>query len=234
MRRFIDGDKITANDLNDLIVFSNLSFTNAAARDAFLVGSLAPLQGMRVHMQDDGITYSRITVGGSSYWAPAAGSHTTGMIMAAMGGSASQTLNVSGTPTRVNLTSVKTKNINSWWANNQFTPTVPGYYEIEALVCFSTPAVDGYRAAWLGLNGISMASAVPGSMSQLYPAGSSVSDVLTVTPRPVIMYFNGTDGSYVTLVAMHTSSSTHDLVSYYYANAYSGYGCVFNVRYLGM
>jgi hypothetical protein len=221
VKNWTTGVVVAMGDLNELVCSSNLSFATAAARDTFLVGALAPVQGMTVYLQDVKVSYKRITVAGTSYWAPAPGTHLVSESWA------SATPLPAGVATQIlNLTILRTRNLATMWANNRFTPTIPGFYEFDAAINMPNTVTDGYRAAWLSLNGASVATAMPGSWNQLYPAGSATgASTSTVPVRPVSYYFNGTDGSYVTLMGMNGAAT--DLQT-------SASGTCFSAKYLGM
>jgi hypothetical protein len=226
----VSETKIFNTDLNELVRYDNNIFADAAARDAFLTGDLAPVPGMTAYMADDGVTYRRITVGAASYWAPAPGTHlvcmTAGGNMGSMGGNVAYQLTT--------LTTVRTRNLGGLWANSRFTPVVPGFYELEASVCLNHSATDGYRAAWLSLNGASVATAINGSWNQFYPTGGTLGSQINVPTRSVCTYFNGTDGSYATVMVMHNSATAHNTMYYNTDHSYVAYGSWFSAKYLGL
>jgi hypothetical protein len=227
-------DPVYVEDLNELVALGNLTFSSTAARDSFLVGDLAPIQGTVAHVIND-ITYRRITVAGTSYWAPLPGTLICGMTYSSSN-SAYLNMNGSGVPTQVPLTYAKFRNLNNAWSTStyQFTPTIPGFYELDGRAFIYNANTDGYRACWLSLNGASVATAIPGSWNQLYPVGAEGNSRFTVMTRTVCRYFNGTDGSYVTLMAMHNmASGTIQLAT---TGDYTGvpYDCSFTAKYLGM
>jgi len=229
MKQWADGDKIYASDLNELVSSGNLVFANAAARDAFLVNELAPTPGVTVNMQDDQITYRRIAVAGTNYWAPVSGTH---LVCVTMQTAVNMTNN---TATQItNMTTIKTRNTGNMWANNRFTPTIPGWYEFDAHVIYSNNlAGDGYRAAWLSLNGASTATAIPGSWNQIYPVNAPGS-ALTVATRNISYYFTGIDGAYVTLMGMHNSTTASFPLSVYAGTSTNpAYATSFSAKYLG-
>ena len=223
-KRWAIEDKVYDTDLREIITHSNLVFADAAARDAFLVGDLAPVPGMLTYLvAADNLsnTQRRIRVGGVDYWAPPTGMEVVGMSPAASVSAAT------GVATQVvNMTNVRGRNANTMWANNQFTPSVPGFYELDAAVRFNNAsAADGYRLAWLSLNGASQVTAIPGSGNQLGPGAANPS---TVHTRTVSLYFNGIDGSYVTLMCMHNSASSITI------SGLATSATLFTAKYLGM
>jgi hypothetical protein len=225
MRKWVNGENVYASDLHSIVAHGNLVFADAAARNAFLVGEFAPVPGMVVYLESPdafGGTQKRVTVGNNSYWVPPPGTTIVGVSSASGGGTIT-----SGVATQMTgMTAVRTRNAATMWANDRFTPTLPGWYELDATVRYTQVAADGFRATWLSLNGASAGTAMAGSWNQLYPgwANSSVS----VPARTVMAYFNGIDGSYVTLMGMHNSTST-------VTAGYSSLGVsAFYAKYLGL
>jgi len=225
MKRWVDGELVYDTDLNEIVSQSNLIFATAAARDAFLTGDLAPVPGMTVYLVTPdalGGFQKRIRAGGTDYWAPLPGSPVVGVTTPT-----SVTTMPTGAATQiVAMTTVRARNVNTMWANNRFTPTLPGWYQLDAIIYYYSAAGDGYRAAWLSLNGASTATAIPGSWCQIYPA---VAGQVSVHTRTVLQYFDGVDGSYVTLMGMHNSTSTVQTGG----TAWTGFN-VFTAKYLGM
>jgi hypothetical protein len=222
VKNWADGDTVSEADLDDLIGSSNLVFANAAARDAYLVGALAPTPGMQVHMLDDGITYKRITYGGTDYWVPAPNTHLVTMTTAS-----NQVIATTSATQITNLTTVATRNFGNWWASDRFTPTLPGIYQLDAMLTFTSTAGDGYRAVWISLNGATAATAIPGSSNQLTPyIPSGGTSPYALHTRTVCVPLTGT--SYVTLMFQHSSTSSPSV-------GYTGvYGSgSFTAKYLG-
>lgn len=236
MKRWATDDLVYNTDLNDMVAGGNLVFASVAARDAFLIGDLAPVAGMTVYMQNDSITYKRIDVGGIGYWAP-----TPGTLMACMVTSSGSTVDQVLSPDGAAAVAYKTpanygRNLNNCFSTTtyRFTPGVPGFYEMEGLANFYHGTVDGYRATWLCLNGASQA-AIPGSWNHAFPGGSTTNTQFGIFTRTVCCYLGATD--YVTHMAMHNSTgqtylrgrSDTSSAGYQY-----NYDSCFTAKYLGL
>ena len=239
MKRWADNDLVYDDDLSELVTSANLTFANAAARDAFLVGSIAPVPGTTVYMKDDGITYTYVMVGGTGSWAPAPGTLISGVGF----GSTYQSMGSAGVPTLVAIPGIAqySRNLNNAYnvTTSRFNPQVPGIYEISGQVASTVPApYDGYRSAWLCLNnsvpGSADASTIPGSRNQFWPS-VSVSSMVTVATKEICCYLNGSS-DYVTLWAMHSASAGITIGGSVYAtNAGSSYyDTSLTAKYLGM
>jgi len=229
MKNWANNDPVNLDDAAELVTSANLNFATTAARDSFLTGPYAPVPGTVTYQQNDGLVYRRITVAGVDYWAPEPGTFLVLASLSPTGSSQTLPLNGAGVATQVLMGYTRGRNFGNWWTNNMFAPKVPGFYELSGGVTFAeTNYYDGYRAAWLSLNGASIATAIPGSWNQLYPGATNVT-LISVPFRTVCRYFDGVSG-YVTVMAMHGSTTAHNLV----ANNQNMYDCTFMAKYLGM
>jgi hypothetical protein len=186
VKNWTDGDYVDASDLDGLTKSMNLTFATAAARDAFLVGDLAPQQGMIAHTLDTGITWHRITVGGTSYWAPAPGT------MVCHVWQTSQTsIGTNGTLTQVTAMNTAAspgiRILNNWWVPDKFTPLCPGHYEINYCVAIVGAYSDSYRMAGVMFN--TLTAFAHGSACSFLPGMASPNNVLS---KSYPIYFNGT------------------------------------------
>ena len=216
-----DGDYVQASDLNEIVGSGNLAFANAAARDSFLVGSLAPVQGMTVHMLDDGVTYRRITVGASSYWAP-----PPGTVICSYQQASGNTISAASSDIVGNMSTVAGRSSPWWLANNKFTPQLPGFYQLDGQVAWSASASDKGRGSFFTLNYVSnaLAVAIPGSMGMYAPAATAA---VIYPARTTVVYLNGTTDS-VSLGMYNESATGHNTVVS--ASAVSA----ISIKYLGM
>jgi hypothetical protein len=220
MKNWVTNDAVTAADLNDIAFNGNLAFANAAARDAFLVGDMAPVPGLTVYMIDDGNAYRYVGAGG---WVPAHSIHMVTMFAPSYFSMNSNAV-VQATGMTTFPPDMNNRNFGGCWANDKFTPKYAGFYELEAALIFThATAVDGYRAVWLSLNGASLASAIPGSWNSTWQTGAPAGTNTYVQARSTCCYFNGTDGSYVTIMGQQSSTSTLTI-----------WPASFSAKYLGM
>jgi hypothetical protein len=68
-----DGDLVGSAELDELGNSGIMRFANAAARNAFLVGDMAPKDGQTVFIQDTNATLTYVTAGTFSGWVPPPG-----------------------------------------------------------------------------------------------------------------------------------------------------------------
>jgi hypothetical protein len=197
------GDYIDASDLNELTTSVNWTFANAAARDSTLVGALAPTPGAVVNMQDDGLTYQRVTIAGTSYWVPPPNTFICSYQQAT-----AQALPASTCTWIQNLTTSYART-STWWAGNKFTPQIPGFYQLDGQISWTSAAADNGRGGLFTLNATgTLASAVPGSMTLMRPINNQTP---TYPLRTSVMYFNGTT-DYVALAAYNESVTAMNTV----------------------
>jgi len=221
VRNWTDGDYVGASDLDEFVSSGNLVFTTTAARDAFLVGDLAPKSGMFATTTSDGMTLKYIVVGGTGYWSPMPGTFLVHVTQ----GTNFHTLGPSGTITQItNLSTVVGRNYKNWFdtANSRFAPSCPGFYEIDASVCWTNIA-GGDRRLWLALNGtvLDATMTVIGNVAQPDPPVYAL--------RTCYVWMNGTT-DYLTLMSSHTCSSTQSTSQHNYTNTPSS----FTARYAGV
>lgn len=215
-----DGDYVQASDLNEIVSSGIPAFANAAARDAFLVGPLAPVPGMTVHMLDDGVTYRRITVGASSYWAPPPGTFICAYQQTSSNTIAAATADILG-----NMSTVAGRSSPWWLTNNRFTPLLPGFYQFDGQVSWSASASDKARGSFFTLNyaGNALGTAIPGSMAMYAPSAL----MFAIYPaRTTVVYLNGSTDN-VSLGWYNESSTGHN------SNVTGSTVSAISVKYLG-
>jgi len=148
LRKFSDGDVFYSEDLDSLFAWSNLRFANAAARDAALVGTYAPVTGTRVALADENQQYRRV----GTNWIPMPGTICFSYASAAVKDMSYNGASVVLTNWGINL--LGSRNLNNWFnpSTGYFTPTLPGYYEFNAAVAVEQPAGLPVGQRQLGLS----------------------------------------------------------------------------------
>jgi len=202
IKNWADGELLTPAVMNELTTSMTMRFANDAAREALLVGDMAPAPGMTVYMLDSGITFTYIMVGGNGYWVPPP---ETLCFFACQ--SAPQTLTAGVFAAIINF-SVVGRNFGNWFnpANGKFTPQLPGLYEfVGGIGMVSAPAASPSYALRGGLRFNSSGGTLPHNATEnrqiVTTNGPAAFNV-----RKFTFAMNGTT-DYVELVAMSPSTS---------------------------
>jgi len=146
LKKFNDGDVFYSEDMDSLVAGSNMRFPNAAARDAALVGALAPVNGTQVVLSDDGRAYRRV----GTAWAPPPGTvlfsyaSTTPLNVAS-----GATIPVTNWTTNL----LGGRNWGNWFSGSSFTTPIAGYFEFAGAVHFGSPTNGGARSVWVNTSG---------------------------------------------------------------------------------
>lgn len=143
LKKFNDGDVFYSEDLDSLVAWSNMRFASAAARDAALVGNLAPAVGTNVTLADENRSYRRF----STMWLP-----QPGTVMFSAFSASTATIPAGGAVTIGGYTNLIRNFGNAFnLTNGQFTPPAQGYYEFCGGAAFSSPSNNGARTLYVGL-----------------------------------------------------------------------------------
>jgi len=159
-RYWTDDEELTPAAMNELEASSLMTFADAAARDAFLVGDLAPVPGMHVFMLDANMSLTYLNPGIPG-WYPNPGTLCFAAYQTA-GQSLASLTNVALT----GFTVVAGRNLNGWFtpATGKFKPTLPGLYEFTGGVGTTTsPTAAPFHRCGLRLNGTGSAAFIAAS-----------------------------------------------------------------------
>jgi len=209
LRKFIDGEVFYSEDLDSLSLASTLRFPNAAARDAALIGELAPVHGTQVAMADDG-GGRLIRRSASNTWLPMPG--TMCFSYAATGSqsiSPQQSYPTTVTGWNSNLIG---RNFNNWFniSNGYFKPDINGYFEMCGGVCFNQSGAYGLSRNLCLVNhytsGYNMTPGQSVAMSTSYGASSGA---IYIHMPPTVIRWSGVNntGSGIALQAWNGYSS---------------------------
>jgi hypothetical protein len=219
VRNWSDGDLLTSAAMDELTTSMFARFANAAARDAFFVGDLAPVPGMKASMLDTGATLTYIVVNGVGYWAPQPG---TLCFWATQAASQSMPL---GATVLTNFTA-PARNYGNWFDTvaGKFSPKVPGFYEFFGGVSFLTGSSSAPHQAGFRLNG----TVSPPWLSMSEGDQTWTSQTVTVASfnaRRIEYSMNGTTDYMQLAAAPGVATST---------SATASLACSFGATYQGM
>jgi hypothetical protein len=121
----------------------------------------------------------------------------------------------SNTVTTKILLQTETFDTNNNFASSTFTPTVAGYYQINAGCCFSFTVNNAGIYIFIFKNGTSIAGASTVSTSSTYPAACT----------STVVYMNGTT-DYIELYGQQKSGSTQSTAQFNTLDATYMSGCL--------
>jgi len=198
LKDWADGELLTPATMNELTSSMNMRFSSAAARDALLVGSLAPVAGMTVFMLDTNMALTYVVVGGNGYWAP---QPYTLCFFARQAAAQGLGANTYAAITGYTVADYGGRNFGNWFdvTTGKFTPKVPGVYELLGGMSMANgPSGSTYaQRAGFRMNGTGAAA------FSLYSENRQAisSDVpVSFDVRQFLLAMNGTT-DYVELVA---------------------------------
>jgi hypothetical protein len=133
-----DGELLTAATMNDLTGSTLMRFADAAARDAMLVGGLAPTPGMTVLMLDTGMTLTYVGPAGAGVWMPLPLSVCFTAYQQVSQGIPGNTYTALNAFTLAEHAA--SRNLYGWFdtATGKFNPKAPGIYELTGGVSMNT------------------------------------------------------------------------------------------------
>lgn len=185
VRNWSDGETLTAAAMNELVSSTTMRFASAAARDAVLVGDLAPVDGMTAFLLDSNLTFKYIVVNGTGYWAPQAGTVCFFAYQKTSQNLVSNTYNFIAPIDGL----ANNRNLNNWYnpTTATFTPLCPGYYQMFGGVgVVATTAANVYR---VGLTNNSNTFVQASARDYMH---ASYTGFVGIAFRRHIAYMNGT------------------------------------------
>lgn len=216
VKNWADGNTVYSADYDETVTSTVMRFPSAAARDAVLVGDVAPVDGMHCFIVDTEYVYH--VVSGTGYWCPLPGAAVVDVYA-----TTNQTLATSGSPYVVLNMSTVAKNLGAGYvvATGKFTAPWPGHYTFHASASFASNAT-GYRQIYYRLSG---GATMAGSGRQLLASVFTTGLPLAVTTT---WYLSA--GGTVEPMVLHTAGATLDLAS----GSGAFYASKFSVIYQGL